>query len=91
MQWRNNGKTGIICVLTNVLTYLLVFDPLDVIQSLITLYVCRAKFSLKMRGLCSSETSSFLRTVWRYNPEDRTLNNNRCENVIQTLLCSGLG
>jgi hypothetical protein len=36
----------------------------------------------KMEVICSSETSiEFRRTVWRYNPEDGTLHNRRCENL----------
>jgi hypothetical protein len=35
-----------------------------------------------MEGICSSETSTnFQRATRRYNPEDSTLHNHRCENL----------
>jgi hypothetical protein len=38
--------------------------------------------TLKMEATCSSETSvDFQRTTQRYNPEDKTLHNHRCENL----------
>jgi hypothetical protein len=39
--------------------------------------------NLKMEATCSSETSAdFQWTTWGYTPEDRTLHNHRCENLI---------
>jgi hypothetical protein len=38
--------------------------------------------TLKMEAKCSSETSAdFQWTTWRYSPEDRTVRNDRCENL----------
>jgi hypothetical protein len=52
-------------------------------QIIAFLSVCFISFSstLKMEAACSSETSvNFQRTMHRYIPADRTLNNRRCEN-----------
>jgi hypothetical protein len=44
---------------------------------------CLACLTLKMRAIFSSDTSvDFQRTARHYVPEDRTVNNYRCENLI---------
>jgi hypothetical protein len=44
--------------------------------------------TLKMEGICSSETSvDAQRTTWRYIPEVDTLHNIRCENLKSYKYC----
>jgi hypothetical protein len=55
-------------------------------QAELCLISCLAYASnLKIEATCSSETSvDFERTTRRYIPEDKTLHNHRCENLVST-------
>jgi hypothetical protein len=47
---------------------------------------------LKMEAICCSETSGFFQTTWRYNLVDRTLHNQRGENLEfnEAEICSSI-